>query len=103
MSSGCRYVRPLAKEIGLSSSSRLFPLVRVVRWWCQASGKTSLVNVLGNGQFADEVVPTVAFNVSPASDKGEEEREEGSEPTPLWVLSSSLAFPLRLVCCSFGE
>ncbi|CDZ98684.1 arl8a protein [Phaffia rhodozyma] len=28
----------------------------------QASGKTSLVNVLANGQYSEEVVPTVAFN-----------------------------------------
>ncbi|RSH78612.1 uncharacterized protein EHS24_002341 [Apiotrichum porosum] len=29
----------------------------------QASGKTSLVNVLGNGQWSEEVVPTVSFNL----------------------------------------
>ncbi|WOO77233.1 ADP-ribosylation factor-like protein 8A [Vanrija pseudolonga] len=29
----------------------------------QASGKTSLVNVLGSGQWSEEVVPTVAFNL----------------------------------------
>ncbi|KIY67107.1 Arl8a protein [Cylindrobasidium torrendii FP15055 ss-10] len=28
----------------------------------QASGKTSFVNVIGNGQWVPEVVPTVAFN-----------------------------------------
>ncbi|KAF8917078.1 ADP-ribosylation factor family-domain-containing protein, partial [Mucidula mucida] len=28
----------------------------------QASGKTSFVNVIGNGQWSHEVVPTVAFN-----------------------------------------
>ena len=29
----------------------------------QGAGKTSLVNVLANGQFTQEVVPTVAFNL----------------------------------------
>ncbi|KAI5455229.1 hypothetical protein QFC20_004629 [Naganishia adeliensis] len=29
----------------------------------QASGKTSLVNVLGANQFSEDVVPTVAFNL----------------------------------------
>jgi len=29
----------------------------------QASGKTSLVNVLGSDQWSEEVVPTVAFNL----------------------------------------
>ncbi|KAL7413596.1 P-loop containing nucleoside triphosphate hydrolase protein [Mrakia frigida] len=29
----------------------------------QAAGKTSLVNVLGNGQFSSDVVPTIAFNL----------------------------------------
>ncbi|EKM49531.1 uncharacterized protein PHACADRAFT_265067 [Phanerochaete carnosa HHB-10118-sp] len=28
----------------------------------QASGKTSLVNVIGNGQWSEDVVPTVAFH-----------------------------------------
>lgn len=28
----------------------------------QASGKTSFVNVIGSGQWSEEVVPTVAFN-----------------------------------------
>jgi len=29
----------------------------------QAAGKTSLVNLLSSGQFADEMVPTVGFNI----------------------------------------
>jgi len=29
----------------------------------QASGKTSFVNVIGSGQWSEEVVPTVGFNV----------------------------------------
>ncbi|KAI0648039.1 P-loop containing nucleoside triphosphate hydrolase protein [Trametes meyenii] len=29
----------------------------------QASGKTSFVNVLGSGQWSEDVVPTVAFNL----------------------------------------
>ncbi|CCF53691.1 related to ARL1-ADP-ribosylation factor [Ustilago hordei] len=29
----------------------------------QAAGKTSLVNLLSSGQFADEMVPTVGFNM----------------------------------------
>ncbi|KAG8907288.1 hypothetical protein FRC01_007736, partial [Tulasnella sp. 417] len=29
----------------------------------QASGKTSFVNILGNGEWSEEVVPTVAFNL----------------------------------------
>ncbi|BEJ12652.1 hypothetical protein CspHIS471_0211120 [Cutaneotrichosporon sp. HIS471] len=29
----------------------------------QASGKTSLVNVLGSGQWSEDVVPTVAYNL----------------------------------------
>ncbi|EJT52100.1 hypothetical protein A1Q2_03308 [Trichosporon asahii var. asahii CBS 8904] len=29
----------------------------------QASGKTSLVNVIGSGQWSEDVVPTVAFNL----------------------------------------
>lgn len=29
----------------------------------QASGKTSLVNVLGNGQWSEDVVPTVSYNL----------------------------------------
>ncbi|KAH8108776.1 Arl8a protein [Phellopilus nigrolimitatus] len=29
----------------------------------QASGKTSLVNVLGSGQWTEDVIPTVAFNL----------------------------------------
>ncbi|KAL0581002.1 ADP-ribosylation factor-like protein 8B-A [Marasmius crinis-equi] len=28
----------------------------------QASGKTSFVNVIGSGQWSEEVVPTIAFN-----------------------------------------
>lgn len=30
----------------------------------QSAGKTSLVNVLSSGQFSEEMVPTVGFNVS---------------------------------------
>jgi len=30
---------------------------------CKASGKTSFVNVIGSGQWSEEVVPTVGFNV----------------------------------------
>jgi len=29
----------------------------------QASGKTSLINVITNGQFSEEVVPTVSYNL----------------------------------------
>ncbi|KAG8969016.1 ADP-ribosylation factor-like protein 8B-A [Tulasnella sp. 419] len=29
----------------------------------QASGKTSFVNVLGSGQWSEDVVPTIAFNL----------------------------------------
>jgi ADP-ribosylation factor-like protein 8 len=30
----------------------------------QSAGKTSLVNVISSGQFSEEMVPTVGFNVS---------------------------------------
>lgn len=35
----------------------------LIRHYCQASGKTSFVNVLGSDQWSEEVVPTVAFNL----------------------------------------
>lgn len=38
--------------------------------YLQASGKTSFVNILGNGEWSEEVVPTVAFNLR----KGESSR-----------------------------
>ncbi|OBZ71572.1 ADP-ribosylation factor-like protein 8B, partial [Grifola frondosa] len=43
----------------------LYITVSVVQWLTRkkASGKTSFVHVLGSGQWSEDVVPTVAFNL----------------------------------------
>lgn len=38
--------------------------LQIVILGLQSAGKTSLVNVITSGQFAEEMVPTVGFNVS---------------------------------------
>lgn len=37
--------------------------LQIVILGLQSAGKTSLVNVISSGQFAEEMVPTVGFNV----------------------------------------
>lgn len=41
--------------------------LQIVILGLQSAGKTSLVNVISSGQFAEEMVPTVGFNVSAGS------------------------------------
>lgn len=47
--------------------------LQIVILGLQSAGKTSLVNVISSGQFAEEMVPTVGFNVS-ANERGRRRR-----------------------------
>lgn len=81
-------------------------------WACltfraQASGKTSFVNVIGSGQWSEDVVPTVAFHFRKVR-KGNVTLRiwdlAGKQVICLWILHSSLS-PCRpaSVSVNMGE